>query len=81
MPTSIAPRLRQAAPLAEIFAARSVAVIGASSDPNKAGYQVLKKLLSAGYDGRIYAVNPREREIWVSLATGLFLRSRRLSNC
>jgi acetyltransferase len=63
MPTSITAGIQQAAPLAEIFAARSAAVIGASRDPNKAGYQVLKKLLSAGYDGRIYPVNPREREI------------------
>jgi len=49
--------------LAEIFDAKSVAVIGASADPGKAGYQVLKTLLTMGYQGQVFAVNPKEREI------------------
>jgi acetyltransferase len=49
--------------LSDIFDARSVAVVGASADPGKAGYQVLKTLLTMGYQGKVFAVNPKEREI------------------
>lgn len=41
----------------------SVAVVGASKNPGKAGYQVLKNLLTLGYEGQVYPVNPREEEI------------------
>ncbi|MEM2147298.1 MAG: CoA-binding protein [Candidatus Bathyarchaeia archaeon] len=37
------------------------AVVGASRDPKKYGYQVYKDLKSAGY--RVYAVNPNTPEI------------------
>ena len=49
--------------LSDIFDAKSVAVVGASVDPGKAGYQVLKTLLTMGYKGKVFAVNPKEREI------------------
>ncbi len=52
-----------AASLCEIFEARSVAVVGASKDPLKAGHQVVRTLLSVGYLGKIYPVNPNEEEI------------------
>lgn len=52
-----------AASLREIFEARSVAVVGASRDPLKAGHQVVRTLLAVGYQGRIYPVNPNESEI------------------
>jgi acetyl coenzyme A synthetase (ADP forming)-like protein len=39
------------------FEARSVAVIGASSDPSKVGGSVLANLRAGGYAGRIIAVN------------------------
>ncbi|MEM0042878.1 MAG: acetate--CoA ligase family protein [Thermofilaceae archaeon] len=42
---------------------QSVAVIGASRDPSKIGYQVLKNILSSGFRGRVYAVNPNASEI------------------
>ncbi len=41
------------------FAPRAVAVIGASRDPAKVGGSVLANLRSAGFDGRIVAVNTR----------------------
>ncbi|MEM2298136.1 MAG: acetate--CoA ligase family protein [Thermofilaceae archaeon] len=41
----------------------NVAVIGASRDPSKIGYQVLKNILSSGFRGRVYAVNPNASEI------------------
>jgi acyl-CoA synthetase (NDP forming) len=52
-----------AASLHEIFESRSVAVVGASKDPSKAGHQVVRTLLSVGYLGKVYPVNPNEEEI------------------
>lgn len=49
--------------LREIFEAQSVAVVGASRDPFKAGHQVVRTLLTVGYEGRIYPINPNEKEI------------------
>ena len=45
----------------EIFYPRSIAVIGASPNPDKVGYSVLRNLLP--FDGEVYPVNPNEREI------------------
>ncbi|MDW8004585.1 MAG: CoA-binding protein, partial [Thermofilaceae archaeon] len=42
---------------------RSIAVIGASRDPSKIGYQVLKNILSSGFRGSVYAVNPNADEV------------------
>jgi acetyl coenzyme A synthetase (ADP forming)-like protein len=47
-----------ASPLSPFFAPRSVAVIGASRDPSKIGGSVLANLRSAGFEGRLIAVNP-----------------------
>jgi acetyltransferase len=46
-------------PLDAFFAPQSVAVIGASHDPTKVGGSVLANLRSAGFAGRIVAVNAR----------------------
>ena len=42
---------------------KSVAVIGASSNPAKLGWQILANLKSAGFSGDIYPINLRETEI------------------
>lgn len=47
----------------ELFNARSVAVIGASANPLKWGYKTLKCIVDGGYQGKLYAVNPKEKEI------------------
>jgi len=44
-----------------LFSPRSLAVIGASADPAKIGYVVLRNLLS--FSGSVYPVNPRMTEI------------------
>ena len=49
---------RMAHPLDALFRPRSVAVIGASSDPNKIGGRPIAFLKRAGYAGTIYPVNP-----------------------
>jgi acetyltransferase len=40
-----------------------VAVIGASSKPGKVGYNLLRNLISAGFQGAVYPVNPHAPEI------------------
>jgi len=45
---------------AQIFYPESIAVIGASPDPNKIGYSVFRNLLD--FPGRLYAVNPKGTE-------------------
>ena len=42
---------------------RGVAVIGASTSPEKLGYQVLHNIVQYGYAGAIYPVNPTAEEI------------------
>ncbi|MEJ2108619.1 MAG: acetate--CoA ligase family protein [Acidobacteriota bacterium] len=45
------------------FKPRSVAIVGASSDPKKPGHTALKNLVSMGYKGNVYPINPREESI------------------
>ncbi len=46
-----------------LFRPRAVAVVGASREPGKVGHTVLDNLLSAGFRGAIYPVNPKAQEI------------------
>jgi len=41
----------------------SVAVVGASNNPDRWGYNVMKSILDAGYGGQVYPIHPKEREI------------------
>ena len=41
----------------------SVAIIGASATPGKIGYTVVKNLLNSKYQGEIYPINPKDKEI------------------
>src|SRR5206468_932124 len=41
--------------------ATTVAMVGASSNPEKPSYGIMKKLLGAGY--RVLPINPRETEV------------------
>jgi len=49
--------------LEALFKPSSVAIIGASKDPGKAGGRFLSSLMKNGFEGSYYAVNPRETEI------------------
>ncbi len=55
--------LRTGHPLDPILLPRSVVVVGASADPKKRGFQVLRALQASGYAGRVYPVNPKGGEI------------------
>jgi acetyltransferase len=49
--------------LEKILNAESVAIVGASNNETKRGYQTIRTLLDEKYEGRIYPVNPREKSI------------------
>ncbi len=42
---------------------KSIAVIGASTDPTKIGYTVVNNIIKSGYEGPIYPINPSADEI------------------
>ncbi|MFZ6030910.1 MAG: acetate--CoA ligase family protein [Chloroflexota bacterium] len=42
---------------------KSVAVVGASTQPGKIGYTVVENLIKGGYQGPIYPINPQADEI------------------
>lgn len=46
-----------------LFRPASVAVIGASGNPGKIGNIILKNMLACGYGGRIFPINPKDKEI------------------
>ncbi len=56
-------RVATVASLRPLFHPRSVAVIGASRNPDRIGGQVLSALLAARYAGPIYPVNPQADQI------------------
>jgi len=49
--------------LDKVLNAKSVAIIGASKNKTKRGYQAIKTLLADGFEGEIYPVNPKEEKI------------------
>ncbi len=49
--------------LAPFFSPEGVAIIGASSNPNKLSYGLFKNLTSYGFTGHIYPVNPKANTI------------------
>jgi acyl-CoA synthetase (NDP forming) len=46
-----------------LFEPQSVALVGASKDPKKWGFNLLFNIVKGGYPGRVYPINPREAEI------------------
>ncbi len=53
MPNSLSP----------FFAPKGVAVIGASSNPNKLSFGIFRNLTQYGYQGNIYPINPNAKEV------------------
>jgi acetyltransferase len=49
--------------LSNIFFPKSIAVVGASANPEKLGYACVEGILKGGYKGKIYPVNPTARSI------------------
>jgi len=49
--------------IAPLVAPKSIAVIGASTDPNKSGGVLFGNLADGGYEGKLYPINPRATEV------------------
>src|SRR4029453_9659806 len=49
--------------LQALFRPERLAVIGASSRPEKMGFQILKNILDAGFGGSVIPVNPKGETI------------------
>ena len=49
--------------LSFFFNPESVAVIGASTSPEKLGHAVLRNMIDCGYQGKLYPINPKADEI------------------
>ncbi len=46
-----------------MFSPSSIAVIGASREPGKVGYSIVKNIIDGGFKGNIYPINPKAEEI------------------
>jgi len=46
-----------------LFSPRSVAVIGASNNPDKWGFDIMSRLVRKKTDFKVYPINPKEKEI------------------
>ncbi len=49
--------------LEKFFSPSSVAVVGASREPGKVGYEILGALITGGYEGKVFPVNPKAEEV------------------
>ena len=49
--------------LDKIFNPKSVAVVGASDEEGSVGYALMKNFLESGFEGEVYPVNIRKKEI------------------
>ncbi len=47
-----------------LFEPSSVAIFGASPDKDKIGYKILDNIVSGGYAGKIYPINPKGGEVF-----------------
>ncbi|MGH8664240.1 MAG: CoA-binding protein, partial [Burkholderiales bacterium] len=54
---------REYTDLTPLFAPRSVALVGASDQGERFGTRVFRQLINFGFQGPIYPVNPRAREL------------------
>ena len=45
------------------FNPKSIAIIGASNTPKKAGYNILKNLIDWNYEGKIFPINPNYEKV------------------
>jgi len=49
--------------LAAFFKPKSIAVIGASREPEKVGHKIFRNLVSSGFQGGLYPINPKTKEL------------------
>ena len=49
--------------LNNFFYPKSIAIVGASNNPKKFGYEIMKNIIEGGYKGKIIPINIREEEV------------------
>jgi acetyltransferase len=49
--------------LEAFFNPKSIAVIGASREPEKVGHRIIRNLVDSGFEGQLYPINPKADEI------------------
>jgi acyl-CoA synthetase (NDP forming) len=47
-----------------LFYPKSICVVGASSKPGKLGYNIMKNLIKLNFPGKIFPINPNEKEVF-----------------
>ena len=55
--------MKKRAAIRQLFEPQSVAIIGASGDPEKIGYSIVRNIIEGGYRGAVYPVNPKGEDI------------------
>ena len=63
MTTSLLTTADPCATLRAMMSPRSIAVIGASRDPAGMGNRIVHNLISSGFTGAVYPVNPRASSV------------------
>ena len=62
-------------PLESLLRPKAIALVGASADPGSVGQVLLANLLAGGFEGPVFAVNPRQfesgRAIWTASVADL----------
>jgi acetyltransferase len=56
--------------LENMFRPASIAVIGASEKEGRVGWAVMRNLISGGFNGEIFPINPRHKYLWDRRAYG-----------
>ena len=46
-----------------LFEPSSIAIVGASKNPEKIGYKVVENIIASGYKGKIYPIRSEERRV------------------
>ncbi len=49
--------------LEAFFKPNSIAVVGASREPEKVGHRIFRNLVESGFKGKLYPINPKADEI------------------
>ncbi|MFE3001717.1 acetate--CoA ligase family protein [Nocardia sp. NPDC059246] len=63
IPAPTAASVAERTPLERLLDPRSIAIVGASTNPTKRGFQAIRALQQAGYRYPVYPVNPTATEI------------------
>lgn len=49
--------------LRPLFKPKSIAIIGASSNPRKIGHEIVKNIIASGYEGKLYPINLEGKDV------------------